>query len=88
MLQSNCPFDHRVEMIKSGGPERDLPLICVRLYFLLNMQISALAYIKHSLVVFDPRDQNLMFNLCIYPLEKIQEADFFSSSSTLFKTSN
>lgn len=60
-----------------GGPERDIALIGFRLYFLLNMHISGLSYIKRSLVVFDPRDQNLMFNLCIYPLEKSQEADFF-----------
>lgn len=86
-LQSSCPFDHRVEIIESGGPERDVRYIAVRLY--LNMHISALAYIKDSLVVFDPRDQNPMFNLCIYPLEKSQEADVSSSSSSLlFKAPN
>lgn len=81
-LQSNSPFDHWVDYQIGGGWN-----VYTRLYFLFNMRISALAYIKHSLVVFDPWDQNLMFNLCIYPLEKSLEADFFSSSH-LFKDPN
>lgn len=80
-LMSDRPFDHWTLIMKHGARTR-CTLISFRirtLHFLFKYAHFNLLPTSNMLTVhFDPQHQNLMFNLCIYPLERIQETvEFF-----------